>query len=105
FLDTLREDEFAPVEPFFAREAERYGIALAQPFKLRIVGEHAAPLPQPDAAAGFLGVLVWSLRMRWLAARLRWQAEAPRGDVILFAVFHEATDGAALDRSTALDKG
>jgi hypothetical protein len=105
FLDALRAEEFAAVETFFASEAHRYGVALEQPFKLRVVGEHAAELPQLTADAGYFGVLVWSLRMRWLAARLRWQAEAPRGDVILFAVFHEPSAGMALDRSTALDKG
>jgi hypothetical protein len=105
FIDDLSESEFAAVEAFFAAEAQRYGVALEQPFKLRIVGEHAGPLPSLTPEAGYLDVLVWSLRMRWLAARLRWQAEKPRGDVILFAVFHEPAAGVALDRSTALDKG
>jgi hypothetical protein len=105
FVDELHPNEFAAVETFFASEAQRYGVALEQPFKLRIVAEHPAPLPRLAADAGHLGVLAWSLRMRWLAARLRWQAEAPRGDVILFAVFHEPAAGVALDRSTALDKG
>jgi hypothetical protein len=105
FLDALRPDAFAPVEAFFASEAQRYGVALEQPFKIRIVGEHAAALPQLAPDAGHFGVLVWSLHMRWLATRLRWRAEAPRGDIVLFAVFHEPTAGTALDRSTALDKG
>jgi hypothetical protein len=105
FIDDLRDDEFAAVEAFFAAEAERYGVALEQPFKLRIVGEHAGPLPRLTPEAGYFDVLVWSLRMRWLAMRLRWQAEEPRGDVLLFAVFHEPAAGVALDRSTALDKG
>jgi hypothetical protein len=104
FIDGLSANEFADAEAFFAREAKRYGVALEQPFKLRMVGEYADDLPQLDAGAGRLGVLLWSLRMRWVATRLSWQAE-PSGDIVVFAVFHEPTVGIALDRSTALHKG
>lgn len=104
FVEGLSATEFADAEAFLAREAKRYGVALEQPFKLRIVGEHAAP-PALPANAGRLDVLVWSLRMRWLAASLRWRAEEPSGDILVFAVFHEPAAGVALDRSTALDKG
>ena len=105
FLDDLSAISFADTETFFAREAQRYGVTLEQPFKIRIVGEHAAELPALDADAGHLGVLWWSLRMRWLAARLQWQAPDPTGDIVVFAVFHAPEEGVALDRSTALDKG
>jgi len=105
FIDDLSSAEFADTEAFFTREAKRYGITLEQPFKIRIVGEHAAALPPLAADAGYLGVLLWSLRMRWLAARLQWRADEPTGDIVVFAVFHEPEEGVALDRSTALDKG
>ena len=36
---------------------------------------------------------------------LQWQSDGPSGDIVVFAVFHEPADGAALDRSTALHKG
>ncbi len=104
FIEDLSASEFADAEAFFAREAQRYGVALERPFKLRMLGEYTDELPQLDAGSGPLGVLWWSLRMRWLATRLRWQAK-PSGDIVLFAVFHEPTRGAALDRSTGLDKG
>jgi hypothetical protein len=104
FIDELQPSAFAAAEAFFAREAKRYGVALEHPFKLRMVGEYAAGLPHLDEDAGRLDVLLWSLRMRWLATRLSWRA-GPSGDIVVFAVFHEPTTGAALDRSTALDKG
>jgi hypothetical protein len=104
FVDGLTATEFADTEAFLAREAKRYGVGLELPFKLRIVGRHAQP-PALPANPGRLDVLWWSLRMRWLAASLRWQAEGPTGDIIVFAVFHAPAAGVALDRSTALDKG
>lgn len=105
YIDALRADEFAETEAFLAREAKRYGLALQQPFKLRLAGRHTAELPPLNPDAGALGVLTWSLRMRWLATRLAWAADAPSGDITVFAVFHEPADGAVLDRSTALEKG
>ena len=104
FIDGLSAMEFADAEAFLAREAKRYGIALEYPFKLRVVGEHTDELPRLDPGASRLDVLLWSLRMRWLATRLQWRA-GPSGDIVVFAVFHEPTDGVALDRSTALEKG
>jgi hypothetical protein len=105
FIDGLSATEFADAEAFFAREAKRYGIALEQPFKLRLVGKHESSLPQLDAEAGALGILWWSLRMRWLATLLAWQGDGPSGDIVVFAVFYEPEAGVALDRSTALNKG
>jgi hypothetical protein len=104
FVADLSGVEFADAEAFLAREAKRYGVGLDQPFRLRVVGEHSGP-PVLEADAGVLGVLWWSLRMRWLATKLRWQANGPSGDILVFAVFHAPADGVALDRSTALDKG
>jgi hypothetical protein len=104
FIDDLQPTEFADAEAFFAREATRYGVDLEQPFKLRMVGEYEAGLPRLDHNASRFDVLLWSLRMRWLATRLSWRA-GPSGDIVVFAVFHEPTAGVALDRSTALHKG
>ena len=104
FIESLSPTEFAAAEEFFAREAKRYGVALEQPFKLRLAGEYSGEVPELDAGAGPLAVLAWSLRMRWLATRLRWQAE-PSGDIVVLAVYYEPSDGVPLDRSTALDKG
>jgi hypothetical protein len=105
YLDELRPTEFKDVEVFLTREAQRHGVTLEQPFRVRIVGEYRDGLPSLDSAAGGLDVLWWSLRMRWLATRLRWREVGPSGDITVFAVFHAPSEGVVLDRSTALEKG
>jgi hypothetical protein len=105
YLDNLDPTEFRAVETFFAAEARRHGVLLGQPFKVHFVGEHRDALPALAATAGPLDVLSWSLRMRWLAARLQWQNSGPSGDIVVFAVFHQPNAELALDRSTALEKG
>jgi hypothetical protein len=105
YIDSLAPTEFAGIEKFFAAEAHRRALSLEQPFRLRIVGTHVGGLPQLGSNAGPLGTLLWSLRMRWFAARLQWQSPGPRGDIVVFAVFHEPSAALVLDRSTALRKG
>lgn len=78
---------------------------LEQPFRLRVIAEHRDTLPALGADPGTLGTLWWSLRMRWLAARVQWQNSGPSGDIVVFAVFHEPAEQIVLDRSTALEKG
>jgi hypothetical protein len=105
YIEQLEDADFDELETFLAREARRHDVGLTEPFRLRVVGEHKTALPSLASGAGPLDVLVWSLRMRWLATRLRWQNDAPSGDVMVFAVFHEPTASLTLDRSTALEKG
>lgn len=105
YLQELDRADFEETEAFFAREAQRFELGLAQPFRLRVMGEYEAPLPGLAPDAGALGILEWSLRMRWLAMRLEWQDRGPSGDIVAFAVFHDAAESLALDRSTALEKG
>ena len=105
YLGHLDPREFSAVETFFAGEAQRYGIELTQPFRLRIIAEHKGELPTRAPEPGVFDTLWWSLRMRWLAARLQWQNHGPSGDIVVFAVFHEPAEQLALDRSTALEKG
>jgi len=105
YLDSLAPSEFTDIEEFLGGEARRHGLALEQPFRVRIVGRYPESLPTLDPEAGLLGTLAWSLRMRWLDLRLGWQGDGPRGDIVAFAVFHEPSEQLALDRSTALRKG
>jgi hypothetical protein len=105
YVDSLTATEFSELETFFAAEARRHGLTLERPFRVSIIGEHAAPLPALSANPSMLATLWWSLRMRWLAATLQWRSPGPNGDIVVFAVFHEPTSEVALDRSTALEKG
>jgi hypothetical protein len=105
YLASLGPGEFDAVAEFFAREARSHDVALTEPFRVRVIGQLTEPLPPLAERPGPLDVLVWSLRMRWLAAKLRAGQDGPAGDILVLAVFHEPDAGVALDRSTALTKG
>ena len=52
-----------------------------------------------------LDTLLWSLKMRWSASRIDSGSDRPYPDIKLFALYHEESAGAVLDRSTALERG
>jgi hypothetical protein len=103
-VDSLSGAEFKDVETFFIEEARLRGLPLDTPFKLNVAKIASAPPPRLERNPSALDALVWSLRMRWLAARLEWSNPAPAADIVAFAVFHDDT-AAALDQSRALEKG
>jgi len=105
YIDSLSDADFAAIERYFAQEAKRYGIALDTPFRLELAPQVHAPLPTLAADARFLGTALWSLKMRWFAAKVRRQNERPRPDIQLFALFHDGDASPQLDRSTALRRG
>lgn len=105
YLDKLDAAEFRGIEQFFSTEAQRYGVTVSPPFRLSIAPQYQGPLPELESASSPLATMLWSLKMRWLAAKLDWQSSQPSPDIVVFALFHEAAESAVLDRSTALEKG
>jgi hypothetical protein len=105
-IAALDVESFAAIERFFADEAQRYGVPLDTPFTFYAPVAAAVTLPPMPAPDSPLRVIAWSLKMRWLATRLKWGASDPLApDITLFVVFHEGVENVALDRSTALRKG
>jgi hypothetical protein len=105
YIDRLEPDAFAGIEQFFAREASRHGVLLERPFGIRIAGRLDANLPSVPNDGGMLAAILFSLRMRWFVTRLNWSIDGAAPDITLFAIYHDADSGVALDRSTALRKG
>jgi hypothetical protein len=103
YVDSLSAAEFTGIENFFAAQARDFHVAIDAPFRVNLTSEHRERLPALAADAGPLGVLWWSLRMRWLAARLQWNDASPDAAIVAFAVYHD--EAVALDRSTALERG
>jgi hypothetical protein len=106
YVAALQAGDFADVESFFIDEASRYGIALAQPVKVRV--SHAAKEPPPalPGRPGPLTIALWSLRMRYFAARTAWNDPLPDPDIQVFALYSPLGAGAAaMPDSVGLSKG
>jgi hypothetical protein len=105
YLDGLTVRDFAPVEEFLAREAHRYGVAIAQPVHIELYPQRSGLPPALERGAGPLGIAWWSLKLRWYA----WHAGRVPGRapsrVRMFVLYH---DPATLERapdSHGLQKG
>jgi hypothetical protein len=85
YLASLDADRFKPIDAFFAREAQRYRMQLAEPFRTRLRPElHDRP-PQRAADAGQLSTALWSLKLRYWAWRVSGHAGEPE-DIRVFVL-------------------
>ncbi|MFL2546256.1 MAG: hypothetical protein ACJ0SL_02690 [Candidatus Rariloculaceae bacterium] len=103
YIDGLDSSDLERIETYFAKEAERYGISLWQPFRLELGPQIDKDIPQLAETPSILNTLLWSLRMRWFAARVDPGAGRPTPDIKLFALYFDENQAAVLDRSTALN--
>lgn len=106
YAAALQAGDFADMESFFAEEAARYGLALEQPVRVR-VSHTAQDLPPalPDRP-GPLTIALWSLRLRFFAARTAWNDPLPAPDIQVFALYSPLGPGSvAVPDSVGLSKG
>jgi hypothetical protein len=104
YVAALAPEDFAGVAEFFAEEADRHGLPLGEPVRVRV--SHAAALPPaPPDGAGMFGVAAWSLRFRYWAWQVAMDDPLPPPDVQVFALYHPADDGPAVPDSLGLSKG
>jgi hypothetical protein len=106
YVAGLQAEDFGDVESFFVDEASRYGVALGQPVKVRV--SHAAKELPPalPRRPGPLTIALWSLRLRFFAARTAWNDSLPSPDIQVFALYSPLGPGAAaMPDSVGLSKG
>lgn len=101
----LEAADFADVPRFFAEEAQRHGVALAEPVRIRVSHAVAAPPPLPATDVGVAGIVAWSLRFRYWAWRVAVDDPLPPPDVQVFALYHPGDGVHAVPDSLGLSKG
>ncbi|HET6629107.1 MAG TPA: hypothetical protein VFG91_05000 [Woeseiaceae bacterium] len=103
YIDSLELGDFASIETFIAREAQKFGHGLEQPLRMELGPQIAAQPPALPASPGILQVMGWSLGMRWWAASVTDDRIAP--DVRIFVRYHQPRDGLRLEDSVGMQKG
>lgn len=104
YMASLTEKTFAPIEDFLASEALRYGLDIRQPvtFKLAPPVTERPPAPPPNNER--LGIIMWSLKMRYWAYSHD-TFEGPTPDIQIFVVYHDPKLHRRVDHSLGLQKG
>jgi len=105
YIEGLRVQDFAPIEEFFAREGQRYGLRLEQPVHIELYPQRAQ-LPPPLAAdAGPLGIAWWTLKLRWFAARAADVPGRAPARIRMFVLYHDPASLESAPDSHGLQKG
>lgn len=103
YLETLEESDLAPVEAFFAREAERLDAPTRNPLRLRLGPRLEARPPRMPESGSPLEALLFSLKLRWYAWRAPAGFELEPTDLQVFWVLHAANSDTMLDHSVGLE--
>lgn len=104
YIETLTRDRFNDVESFFMEEADSYNLPLKKPVKLVMGATLSERPPEPPYDRNVLGVIWWSLNMRYWA----WNIEddyGPSSDIQIFVLYHNPVDNPVLSHSLGLQKG
>ncbi len=104
YVEALDGERFASIERFFSREAARYGLHVAEPFKIRLHSavDHLPPRRPPET--GVLPTMLWSLKLRYWAWSVSRQTPEPQ-DVRLFVLYHDPAVTPTVPHSLGLTKG
>jgi len=105
YIDALNVKEFAPIEEFFAREAQRYAVKLEQPVHVELYPLGTQLPPALDPGAGPLGIAWWSLKLRWFASRASSVPGRAPPRIRMFVLYHDPANLERVPDSHGLQKG
>ena len=104
YLNELSLETFDDIETFFSEEAEGYDLPLTHPVDLVMGPVLAEKPPEPPKDRNILGVMWWSLKMRFWARSIKSEF-GPPSDIQIFVLYHDPKENTKLSHSLGLQKG
>lgn len=104
YIDGLSVDTFDDIEKFFREEAEQYRLALKQPIEIVLGPVLAEHPPAPPKDRNPLGVIWWSLKMRWWAKQVASDV-GPAAHIQIFVLYNDPKLNPRVAHSLGLQKG
>ena len=105
YVAQLKREDFHAIEAFVQREAQRHGVALAEPVRVRLGAALDRPPPLPPADRGALGTIAWSLKLRWFSWRRESAQPRPRSQIRMFILYYDPDTTPAVAHSLGLQQG
>lgn len=97
----LNIDQFTDISSFIQHEAQRHGTPLEQPLHLRLGQQlHELP-PARDPDSGFLGNILWSLKLRYWSNQV---VEDKATDIKVYLLFYDPQAHPQLEHSMGIAK-
>jgi hypothetical protein len=104
FIRSLDQDSYVEISAWLQEQSDRHGRTVLQPVAIRVAPPVGTTPPLPPSQASMLDAILWSLNLRWWAARHD-AIDGPKPNVRLFVLFHDPEQRALLPHSTGLSKG
>lgn len=104
FVRQLESGDLRGLEDFFTDEARHYKLPLDRPLRFTLAPPLAEMPPLPPEEGGRLGIMLWSLKLRWFT----WRTPDPPGPtptIRMFVLYHDPQIAPMLPHSTGLEKG
>jgi hypothetical protein len=105
YIGDLSREDFANIETFFGREAHRFGVPLEEPIHIELYPQGKQLPPELAQGAGPLGVMWWSLKMRWFAMHATDVPGRTRSRIRIFVLYHDPSTLQTVPDSHGLQKG
>jgi hypothetical protein len=106
YIESLDVRTFEEIESFVAREAERYGKTVSRPVRMELGEVITEQPPALDGPTSVLGVMLWSLKMRWWVGNVTNGQDDIEPDVSIFVRYHQETENIfVLEDSVGVQKG
>jgi hypothetical protein len=104
YINELSLDTFQNIETFFVDEAEHYGLLLKHPVEL-VMGPVLTEIPpEPPKDRNILGVMWWSLKIRFWSRGVG-SDYGPPADIRIFVLYNDPDINSSLAHSLGLQKG
>jgi len=105
YIADLSAAEFAGIATFFEREAHRFSVAVDEPIHIELYPQGKELPPQLDPNSGPLGVMGWSLKMRWFARHATQAPGRTPSRIRIFVLYHDPSSLQSVPDSHGLQKG
>ncbi len=105
YINSLEVRTFEEIESFVAREAARYGKTVARPVRMELGRPIVEQPPTLNSSMSVLGVMLWSLKMRWWVGSVTNNQDDIEPDVSIFVRYHQAEGVFVLEDSVGVQKG
>ncbi len=105
YINSLEVRTFEDIESFVAREAERYGKTVSRPVRMELGRPIVEQPPTLNGSKNVLGVMLWSLKMRWWVGSVTNSQDDIEPDVSIFVRYHRAEGVFVLEDSVGVQKG
>jgi hypothetical protein len=105
YVAGLTREDFTDLEAFLQQEAPRYGVAIAEPLRVRLGPVLAQLPPMLPREPGIWAAVTWSLKLRWWANRRESDQPRPHSQIRMFVLYFDPAESTVLAHSLGLEKG